>query len=66
MSQRIMNIAAYDALDHVVIGMTLYELDGPDGSLEKRHSASAQVRGTGESSDRQWAVDALVALIETL
>lgn len=60
-------MTAFDMLDQVHCAMVVQastEL-GPVSS-EVAHASTTTVLGTGESDPREWARDALVAMLETL
>lgn len=64
---RIATITAMDVLEDVWVTLHLKEYaEHPPGSTPTTTTLSVQVRGTGEDDGRQWARDALIALVEGL
>lgn len=60
-------VTAYDMLDQVCVSVTVFQLREDDPSANGLVvSCSTTVQGTGESSPREWARDALVAALEIL
>lgn len=60
-------LTAYDCLDQVVVGCSVWSQDPLDQASgpEVLH-IGCQVRGEGITDARQWLQDALLALVETL
>lgn len=60
-------ISAYDALDQVLVGASVYDThQWPDGGTGLCLSVSSAVPGEGVDDAREWLRDALVALLECL
>lgn len=60
-------VTAYDCLDRVAVGATLYRsTDGLPQPQERVLGISVLARGTGETEPADWLRDALVALLEAL
>ena len=66
MTHYIANISFYDCMGDVMLGCTVHDLDGPDGTLTQVLTCGDQVQGTGEDNPREWLRDALVAMLEVL
>lgn len=63
---RTMTLSAYDCLDQVVINLKVLTYGDDQDVAPVLVKVSTQVRGSGEEDSRQWAVDQLVAMLETL
>lgn len=63
---RTMTLNAYDCLDQVVISLRVMTYGDDHDVSPVIVQASTQVRGSGESDSRQWAVDQLVAMLEAI
>lgn len=60
-------VTAYDMLDQVTVALVVLEAsDIPQVSTKVVLRSTTTVRGTGEEDPRQWAIDALVAALESL
>lgn len=60
-------ITAFDTMDRVHVTANVYAHDGKNmGQAENVYHTSVTVEGRGESDERRWLRDALVALAETL
>lgn len=61
-----MSSTAYDAMDGVVVTVSLRSYDEQAEKGELVLLVSDTIRGRGESDPRKWARDALVAMLEHL
>ena len=62
-----MRLTAYDMLDSVVLSLILLDTaDRPPEHWETRLALARTIRGEGVSDPREWARDALVAMLEAL
>ena len=60
-------VTAYDVMDRVMVALVVLEAaDVPQVSTTVVHRCTTTLRGEGESDPRQWAIDALVGLLESL
>ena len=60
-------LSAYDCLDHVVVSSVVRQTADTPGSLSVPVIRTATtVPGVGEPDPREWARDALVAMLEAL
>lgn len=67
MSYFTLALHAYDVMDRVHVTVEMREHS--DNPLERSQSvlhADTTIQGTGEDDARQWAIDALVGMIESL
>lgn len=61
------SLYAYDVMDRVSVTLAIRATgDTPESSIETVLHTATTVPGTGETDPRKWAMDALVAALETL
>jgi hypothetical protein len=61
------SVYAYDVMDQVSITVAIRSQgDTPETPITTELTIATTVPGTGESDPRKWAMDALVAALETL
>jgi len=66
MSHFTATIAAFDMLDRVHVSAHVLDTDADGDSPDYQFHCAVTVPGSGESDNREWLRDALVALAETL
>lgn len=60
-------VTCYDYLDKIGVSVVMHSMPGARTRRPERlYQKTVTVRGTGESDERQWLIDALVALLEEL
>lgn len=59
-------VTVYDFLSDVYIGLRVYDLHQPTGPSRLVLEVSEVLQGEGNSEPREWALDNLLALVETL
>lgn len=61
-----MRVTAYDMMGEVVMTLHVDQSDGAGAGIESVLTVATEVHGVGESDEREWARDALIALVEAL
>lgn len=65
--RRSASVYAYDYMDKVGVTVTVTSMPATNKQKPQRlYHKVVTVQGTGEDDDRQWLIDALVALLEDL
>jgi len=61
-----LNFAAYDCLGTVQLVLNVSDIDLPAENVDRFLRVTNSIVGTGEDDLREWARDALVAMLEAL